>query len=191
MQDDTRRPALPRLAAAAALILVLALAAWWWWSPHIAVRGMRAAAQAHDTDRLNQYVDYPRVRENMKAQFAQRFAPNGAAARDNPLATLGASVGLAVAGGFIDTLVQPEVLIRALDTGELAPNAKSASAPAAAKAPAASQENARWHMARSGANRVVVSRARDGEAAPGGVGFVFERSGFASWKMTDIRLPGS
>jgi hypothetical protein len=94
-----------------------------------------------------------------------------------------------VAGGFIDTQVRPEVLIRALDTGELAPSAKSASAPAA---PNANAENApRWHMERSGANRVVVSRARDGEAAPGGVGFVFEHSGFATWKMTDIRLSGS
>ncbi|MBA2674423.1 MAG: hypothetical protein H0U68_12185, partial [Ramlibacter sp.] len=49
----------------------------------------------------------------------------------------------------------------------------------------------RWTMERSGANRVLLSRARNGDAAPGGVGFVFERSGFATWKMTDIRLPGS
>ncbi|MBA2676057.1 DUF2939 domain-containing protein, partial [Ramlibacter sp.] len=118
MQDDTRRPALPKLAAAAALVLLLALAAYWWWSPHLALRGMHAAAQARDADRLNQYVDYPRVRENMKAQFAGRFAPRGAGAANDPIAALGASVGLAVAGGFIDTLVQPEVLMRALGTGE-------------------------------------------------------------------------
>ena len=46
---------------------VLATGAYWYASPYLAVNSIREAIAQKDGSRFNQYVDYPQVREDLKA----------------------------------------------------------------------------------------------------------------------------
>lgn len=48
----------------------------------------------------------------------------------------------------------------------------------------------RWTVERKGVDRVIAFGANDDqEPTAKQVGFVFDRSGFATWKLSEIRLP--
>lgn len=190
----------PRLVAAAIVVLLAAIAAYWYFSPYVAMRTMRAAAQERDAETLNAHVDYPRLRESLKGQFAAHVAENMKGSEDNAFAMLGASIATRAIQGMVDIVVGPEVVMYALRTGKAdsgAPAAAPANPPApAASAPPADPSTAssgappappRWRMERLGTDRVVFHSqpAQDRE----GVALVFDRYGFASWKLTGMRLP--
>jgi hypothetical protein len=187
MSAATRRPGAGRWIALAALLLAAALAAYWWWSPHLALRQMQAAAQAHDAQKLSQYVDYPRLRESMKSEFSARMTQKMQGAKDNPVAAFGMSLGLMMAGGLVEALVRPEVLMQALETGRIAAAVSESTVPPDPATPATGAP--RWAMEREGADRVLVYPARDGKADRERLGFVLDRSGFARWTLTGVRLP--
>jgi hypothetical protein len=179
--------------AVIALVLVAtaAVGGYWHWSPFLAMRSMQAAAQAQDADRFNQYVDYARLRESLKGQFAaqmaEAFGP-GAGSGDEMEqagAALGAALGMAVVNKLIDTMVRPEVVMRAMNEARL-----HADVPEHGREPATGGEDLRWVVQRKGANRVIAYGLDSAQATPEqSVGFVFERSGFARWHLTEIRLP--
>ena len=174
---------------ALALIVVLAaaaIAAYWYWSPHMALRSMRSAAVAGDVDELSQFVDYPKLRESMKGQFKARMAKTiGEAGEKSGFAALGAMIGMAMVDQMIDAMVRPEMLAASISKGRLQDPANAAASAPAASAPVA------WRLDRKTADRVVaVPLDRKGpQPQHREVGFVFDREGFATWKLTEIRLP--
>jgi len=186
-----------RLAAAGILALIAALAAYWYFSPYLAMRRIQAAADAGDFETVNEHVDYPRLRENIKAQLHAAIAENMKGKEGNPFATFGADLATVVVSGMVEALVRPVVVIYILRTGRTEPPARPAS-PSASPAPPASAPKAdsnadpkdepRWRLQRQGPNRVVFHRRDAGED---GVGLVFDRYGFASWKLSGMQLPAS
>ena len=56
-------------ALAAALIVIASGALWYFESPAWTLKGMKDAAQSNDADALNAYVDYPSLRESLKAEL--------------------------------------------------------------------------------------------------------------------------
>ena len=50
-------------------------------------------------------------------------------------------------------------------------------------------QKAEWAVERLGMNKVVAYAQNPGDPAAEKVGAVFERTGFADWKLTEIRLP--
>jgi hypothetical protein len=200
----TSRPIAWLLLAVAALLLA-SLAAYWYMSPVLALREFQKAAQARDAGRLNGFIDYPLVRESLKVQFG--IQEGEAKTGESPWASMGSSLRRALVGGAIDQLVRPEVLFMVAQTGKLAWPARASTPPAppaAAAAPAApasaagatpkpaEQQRPSWRLDRVGFNRVV---ARPTEADPAAAGepvrFVFDRSGFDTWRLTAIELPQS
>ena len=51
----------------AILAVILTIGASWYWSPFLAIKQMQSAAKVGDADTFNDYVDYPRLRESLKA----------------------------------------------------------------------------------------------------------------------------
>lgn len=163
----------------------------------------RVAAQAQDADAFNQYVDYPKVRESLKGQFAALVAGDLAGGTNRGPATtgraLGALFGMALADRMIESLVRPEVVMAAMNQARIqGPDAKpekSAKTGGTAKGPwtADAPIQVAWSLERKGMNRVIalVSDAAKPTTAEAQIGFVFDRSGFADWKLTEIRLPPS
>lgn len=166
---------------------VAALGGYWYASPYLALRHMQAAAQARDAERLNAQVDYPRLRESLKGQFSSRLAHElgGDAGSQDALGQWGAALGSALGDRLIDALVQPEMVMRALTEAELRPrmghdkpDEGSATKPAVT-----------WTSERVNLNTLVVYGHRQADAPEDRLALVFERSGFADWKLIEIRLP--
>jgi hypothetical protein len=185
----------PKIFATAGLALLLGLAAYWYWSPFLAVRQLQTAAQNGDAAEFNRHVDYPRVRDSLKAQFSALVEHKLGAPQDsgNPLAALGSLVGRGLVNPLVDALGRPETVMEALKHGRLAQPA-----PGSGQAPAS--ESARpdgkphWIIDRQGVNRMAafaIDPDHPDQPNAERLGLVFERSGFVDWKLTEIRLPAS
>ena len=185
---------------AAVATIALAIGAYWYWSPLLAVRQLQSAAQARDAQAFNAQVDYPRLRENLKSQLSALMSEKmgKTPASDNPFAALGSMIGMAVVSPLVDAMVRPETMMQAMRSGELGlPKAPQASPPAPAPAgtsPAPQNSQPKWTYERKNVNQLIVYAIdpNQPEASSGErTGLVFERSGFAHWKLTDIRLAGA
>ncbi|MCA6216775.1 DUF2939 domain-containing protein [Ideonella sp. B7] len=180
-----------RLLASVLAVLALVLVGYWYASPYLTLRAMRSAAQARDADRLNAHVDYPRVRDSLKGQFSAMLArnlggePGSQDAVGQAGAALGAALGMALGDRLIDALVQPEMVMRALTQAQVRPQLPSPSHPASVPA---EEPTVDWTTDRVGLNKLVVYGHRREDAPDDRLALVFERSGFADWKLTEIRL---
>lgn len=93
-----------------ALVVLAGLGAGWYWgSPWWTLREMRVAAEARDADRLAGYVDFPALRQNLKAQMRDRLWREMRTSRDD-VATIGSALGLAFGGRLIDAAVTPSAV---------------------------------------------------------------------------------
>ena len=101
---------------------------------------------------------------------------------------MSAMLGLAIVDKMIDAMARPEMVMRAMSGAKLQNPAVSGSE--AGAEPTGKAEGVKWINERKGADR-VIAYGTDGASAPDAsrVGFVFDRSGFASWRLTEIRLP--
>lgn len=186
-------PKTTRTVAAFVALSVAAVAGYWYWSPFLALNSMKSAAQKRDADEFNQYVDYPKLRESLKGQFNARLADvmgksSGGTGMEQAGAALGAMLGLAMVDRMIDAMVRPEMVMRAMSEAKLQNPASTAHGSASD-----AQDKTRdltWTIERKGSDRVIAYGNRQAQD-PGEprAGFVFDRTGFASWKLTEIRLP--
>lgn len=183
----------------AVVVAIAAIAAYWYWSPYLTVWQLQSAAQNRDADAFNRHVDYPQLRESLKGQFSSMFADKlGQPGNDLAKAgsVVGSLIGMAVVSPFVDAMVRPETMMRAMQDGHLSPkSAPDASAEAgsevrtdADRAPPA----AKWTYRRHGVNQVIAyaSDVRQPDQPDADkLALVLVRSGFANWKLADVRLP--
>lgn len=179
-----------RVMALAGVVLVAAVAGYWYWSPHLALRTMRQAAMENDAETLNEHVDYPRLRESMKGQFAAAMADKMAPkpGDNSGFAAFGAMLGQALVDKMVDGMVRPEFVMRAMQDGKLRAGPQPGSSASAASAPAPTKAPT-WTTERRGADKFFVWSQAPGETPDKRFGLVLERSGFATWKLTEVRLP--
>lgn len=159
---DTRKLLIP--VAAGGLVLALAYA---WFSPYLALRGIQRAIQGNNPSALERYVDFPRVRESLKAQFNRVLLEE--ASKDDP--GFGA-LGLMLAGPMVDRLVDAFVTpegLASVGTGE---------APQQGDLEAVRD----WGVQRRGFSEVLVHR----KGSPG-EGLVMERRGLG-WKVVRLQI---
>ena len=182
-----------RLTSIVVALLVALVAAYWYWSPILAIRSMWSAAQAKDADAFNQYVDYPKLRESLKGQFAARMADTlgnkqGGSDMEKAGTALGTMLGLALVDRMIDALVRPEMIMSSMNEAKLKlPEAGDSQEPSAD-----SPNEVRWSIERKGVNRVLAlgnDSKQPHQNPTQRVAFVFDREGFATWKLSEIRLP--
>lgn len=179
-----------RLAAAAGALLIAATGAYWYCSPYLAMHSIKQAVESRDADVFNDHVDYPKLRESLKGQFSamltremgkkpaseDSFAQAGAA--------LGTVLGLAFADKFVDAMVRPEMVMKAMAEGKM----QDPTARAGTGGNPEGKSEVEWTIDRKGTNRVIAHSIQAGQADKTPA-FVFERSGFATWKLTEIRIP--
>jgi hypothetical protein len=164
-------------------LLLIAALTWFFFTPHLAVRGMRAAAEARDATKLSQYVNFPALKESLKSAFTAKLAAEAAKSQEgNPFAALGAAFAAAFISPLIDALVTPESLAMIMkgDKPELGKTRKE---------PSAGPPETETTMSYEGLHLFVVSLKAKGSAEEP-VGLVFSREGFFSpWRLSAIRLP--
>lgn len=191
---------------AAVVAVLAAVGGLWFAAPYWTVHQMREAAKAGDADRFNAYVDYPRLRENMTTQLAgpavgtEDTSEGAGRESKNSMGGIGRMLGRALATGAVQALVRPEVVMRAMQYGQLMPkkreedpSAPDGSAPAPSGQDGASashrQDDVQWWTERSGLDKVTFYARRSDQPASRKLGLVLERRGWVSWQLTDIRIP--
>ena len=182
-----------RSITSAAVVIAAAIAAYWYWSPYIAMNSIREAAKQGDAENFNRRVDYPKLRESLKGQFKAQMAgiigepDKGSNDARRAGGALGAMLGMAMADRMIDAMVSPEMVMKAMSEGKFQnPSQRERGDPNVIG------KDVKWNVERYGVDRVI---AYGGEAGKGAVpmdrkvGFVLDRAGFATWKLSEVRLP--
>jgi Protein of unknown function (DUF2939) len=94
------------LRVTSAITLAL-IALWGFLSPYVTVYRLRDAAERGDSDRLSTMIDYPALRESLKASLRASMAAR-AVDDDDPLATLGILWVGAMIDPLVDSMISPE-----------------------------------------------------------------------------------
>ncbi|RPF83411.1 MAG: DUF2939 domain-containing protein [Synechococcus sp. TMED20] len=183
---------------------VLATGSYWYASPYLAVNSIREAIQQKDGSRFNQYVDYPQLREDLKAyvvtSLTQAATEESLDDAEEGLAALGTALVIPIANTLIDSYLTSEVvkgLIEASE-GDLPRAQKTSANPfsvpdlqaeiAKGKQQFEKQidQMANVEMAYVGMNQFLVS----GRLEPGvKIGFEMARQGLGDWKIAGLILP--
>ncbi len=183
--------------------VIVAVGGVWFASPYWTVHQMREAAREGQGDRFNAYVDYPKLRENLTAQIMGAFGASADGGKDEAgeersVRGFGRALGRTMAAGAVSVLVRPEVVMRAMQEGQLLPKKRTAepttdrsepSEEQQGKTRADPQSQVEWWTERQGLNTVVFYARRSDEPDQNKIGLVLEQRAFASWRLVDIRLP--
>ncbi|ASV99574.1 DUF2939 domain-containing protein [Paraburkholderia aromaticivorans] len=195
------------------VILVIAALGFAYASPYIALNNLKRAADARDVQTVNQYVDFPALRESLKQQVTGLLTRRlDAHSNGNPLAAIGAMIGVALIGPLVDAYATPDGVAALLngmpprgDPGERPPAPPAANpppdagapspAPAAPAAPAtanAGNDNAtpaqppQTTAGYRGLNEFVVTYQHG--AGDARYSAIFQREGVFTWKLAAVNL---
>lgn len=163
------------------VFVFVAFSTWFYFTPHLSVSGMKSAAEAKNSAKLSGYVNFPSLRESLKASFSAKFAPDLEKMKnDKPFAGFGAAMANALINPLIDALVTPENL------GMMVNGYKPHSVKESEKTKP-TDTDADISMAYESLDRFVVTVRKTG--APKDVfGLVFHRDGLFSWKLSALRM---
>ena len=169
-----------------------AVPVYWWFSPYLALYSMKAAIKMHDGEGFNNYVDYPLLRESIKQQYLARVAqaqtPSARAGveREGPVA---GTPPMPLLDTFINSLVRPAFVMRAMEEAKIpAPGDYRGPESQVELGARKEKEKVDWVFQREGTQRFIAYGGRPGVVGKK-LGFVFSRFGFASWRLTHVRLP--
>jgi len=193
------------------VIVVVAALGYAYASPYIALDRLKRAADSRDVDTVNAYVDYPALRDSLKLQVTGLLTRRlDVQHNGNPLAAIGAMIGVALIGPLVDAYATPDGVAALLngipprgEPGERPPPPPAAPADNPAPnspqtpAPAPSQANANGNTPPQppqttagyrGVNEFVVTYQH-------GVGdtryaAIFRRQGLFTWKLSAVDLNG-
>lgn len=156
-----------------ALAAAALFAGWYYASPLYAMNGLREAAESGNEAALEGSVDFPVLRENLKAELRAKIT----AELGDSLGDLGARFGMAMADQLIDGLITPEAIATLVRQGNVLPQSSD-------EAPAAQPEAAEWAIERNGLSGFTA------QPSNGDTALVFERRGLG-WKLVGIDLPAA
>ncbi len=112
--------------AIGAVLLALALSAGvWWFSPWWVLHQVKAAAERNDAQAVSDVIDYPRLRESLKAELNTALSSRlrEGASRLGEVGRTGATIGAALASALVEKLVEgmvrPEFVIQAIRDGQI------------------------------------------------------------------------
>lgn len=103
-----------RLVRPLLVLSALAFLAWAYYAPHLTVRAMHRAAERGDAKALAAHVDFPALRDHLKAQVAAavdaRVGNHADFGRFGDFTAFGKGLANAAASPMIDTMVSPQAL---------------------------------------------------------------------------------
>jgi hypothetical protein len=167
-----------RVAALAVAALIIAAGVTWYLaSPGWTLHQMKAAADANDPGALNSYIDYPALREDLKAEIMDQMMAEAKKDKSG-FGGLGLAIGTAMIGPVIDGLVTPSGMRAALMAKR--DHAQTKGAPRAASALRVPDDPV---IVRRGFSEFLVASKQHPKS-----GLVFKRHGL-SWKLSGVDLP--
>lgn len=170
-----------------ALLCGHAIALYYYLSPIRALDGLRSAIERGDAAELEERVDFPSVRESLKAEIAEHILADVAPEMsDNPFGVLAMGLASKMIDAFLEAAVTPSGLAR-MARGDSRPVSPDEREPRERR-PRGPEElfrDARIDRETSSRFSAWVP-ADDGDE----IRFVFRRSGL-SWRLSAIELPAA
>lgn len=167
-----------RWLALASMIVILAGLTWYFTSPAYTLSRMKAAAESNDSDAMASYIDFPALREDLKADLmAQMMAETQK--EDNEFGGLGMALGSAVIGPMVDGFITPA----GLKASFTANKTRAAANPKKQPAGGALEMKEEPVIKRRGFSEFLVASKKEPDS-----GMVFKRRGL-SWKLSGVDLP--
>lgn len=165
------------------LALVSAASAYWYRSPYLALHDLRKAALARDINKVDEYIDYTKVRESIKRGVSQGIASRVEGFVGQGVIGQGAGAAAAVllrsaADPMVDSIVRPERIGMILTVA-----CRSRHDHANSDQVVGQKSSCDWAVKRVSIDRIMVSEEATGSA------LVFDRRGFATWRLTQVRIP--
>ncbi|CAB3711926.1 hypothetical protein LMG24238_04239 [Paraburkholderia sediminicola] len=205
----TKRSAARPLIVTLIVIVVIAALGFCYASPYMALNTLKRAADARDAQTVNEYVDFPALRESLKQQvtglLTRRLDVQG---NGNPLAALGAMIGVALIGPLVDAYATPDGVAALLNgmpprgnpgerppvpAGAGNPPAATAAAPEPAPPVAGNNGNSatppqppQTTAGYRGLNEFVVSYQHG--AGDARYSAILRREGLFTWKLAAVNL---
>lgn len=169
----------------ATTVIAAVVGVWFYFTPYIAANNMKKAAEANDSATLSSYINFPSLKESLKANFNAMLATEVVKSKDsNPFEALGAALAAAFINPMIDALVTPESLAMMMQGNK--PDLEKGAARTEKKPSGASDTE--MTMGYESFDRFAVSVKKKGDADDP-VTFVFHREGLLTWKLASLRLP--
>lgn len=160
---------------------VALFAAAYFGSPYWAARQLREAAMSGDVDRIERAVDFPAVRESLKAQLSVALTEkmtNDPEMKANPFAGLGVMLMPTIVQRAVDTFVTPDGLAAMIKQGKLK-DAKNDQPP----------PNLTYDYDWRGLDRFAVAIRANEVPAERAPMLILERRGLFSWKLIRLQVP--
>lgn len=180
--------------AATCLVAAAVVGVYWYWSPFITIKQLQAAVEAQDADAFNKRVDYPKLRESFKGQYAALMAETlgGSRSSSSGFGSLGTMLGMALVNQMIEAFVRPETIMRAMQDGKFAQESKSDKSSPDPAGGTSAEKRREWTFERKDFDTLVAyvqDPAKPNASSAEQLGLVFLRNGFADWKLSEVRLP--
>ena len=156
--------------------LLLLGAGWFYYSPMWTLKNMRDAAQARDSEKLSEYVDYEALRTDLKSDFRRMMAEEVQKQPDNGFGAIGAAIAMAIVDPMVEALVSPEG-VQTMFERQKREDEKSGKPSLAAVGPGEDPV-----IERQGLDEFHV-KGKDGKGA-----MIFRRHGLG-WKLSAVDLP--
>ncbi|MBN3794269.1 DUF2939 domain-containing protein [Burkholderia sp. Ac-20392] len=172
-------------------------------SPYITLYQMRSALADNDADSFSSHVDFPSMRESLRAQVMTMMhakMANSPEMNGNSFADLGMVMAMGFVNQAIDTMVTPAGVMTMMAQGATKP--AHASVPASPPGPSetahaesdggtapqttSSKPKADYSVGYKNWSTVTAT-ARKG--TDDDVTFIFKRDGLWSWKLSAVNLP--
>lgn len=173
------------------VVVALAVVVWAYFAPHLTMRSMRLAAERGDAAALAAHVDFPAVRDDLKAQFSAAASDRIGGDGSGGWRDFGAALATAAAAPAIDALVSEESLMLLFAGRDISRRGRAA---LVAETPDASSTSIvsrpRWNPEMGYADLstfTVRFDLNDDPALPATL--VFKRHRLLWWKLSAVRLP--
>ncbi|MBL7205145.1 MAG: type II secretion system major pseudopilin GspG [Desulfobacteraceae bacterium] len=160
-----------------------------YFTPHLAVHSMKRAAELNDAERLSDYVDYPSLRESLKATVSAALADKVARSPNSSFGdAIGAGLAVAFINPIINSLVTPESLATLMKRHSNKDDRLALPEVSSKKHSPQERVHDDISMGYRGFNQFVVKfQGKSISEEP--VQFIFKRKGILSWKLSALRLP--
>ena len=186
-----QNPSKKKIAVPASLAAIV-LGILYFASPYWGLHQMRRAVESNDAVYISDHVDFPQLRESLKATFKTHMAKEVAKEDADGFEALGAALGAMMIDPMVDAMVTPEGLIAMMqgkDLDEIQNSPKGSSGNPQSPVTTDEQMNV-TKMGYEKLNRFVVKVAdpSEGPSDKNSLTLLFLRSGLFSWKLAGIRL---
>jgi len=171
-----------------AAVLAVAAVAAYVASPYWTLHQIRSAAAAGQGDRVAAYVDFPAMRESLKAQFVQAMATRmESKGKDGQFAALGQAFAMQMVNGLVDAMITPEAVAAMIGSGKAPrPNLEAKPQPNPANVNARREPKIRHSFESLSTFHATLVDPDTNEDL---LTAVLTREGAFTWKLTAVRMP--